>query len=115
MATGYTDSHPGPHTHISSIDNLPDSETPKIIAWFASLDEHEAQKKDYFKFTPFGKHLYDNGFRYLSQLSPPMMSLEELTTSMGTSKGNAAFVRRYAKQGTYSGGMKFRKIRTLFF
>lgn len=99
MVTGYTDPHPGSRTtHVSSIDDLPDSETPEIIAWFASLDEHEARKKDYFKFTPFGKHLYDEGFRYLSQLSPSVMSLEELATSMRTSKGNAAFVRRYVNQ-----------------
>ena len=98
MATGYTDPHPGPHTHISSIDDLPDSETLEIIAWFASLDEHEAQKKDYLKFTTFEKCLYNKGFWYLSQLSPSMLSLEELAASMGTSKGNAVFVRHYAKQ-----------------
>lgn len=98
MATGYTDPHPSPHTHISSIDNLPDSETSEIIAWFTSLYEHEAWKKDYLKFTTFGKCLYDEGFWYLSQLFPSMLSLKELAASMGTSKGNAVFVRHYAKQ-----------------
>ncbi|KIK74558.1 hypothetical protein PAXRUDRAFT_19757 [Paxillus rubicundulus Ve08.2h10] len=98
MATSYTDSHPGPQARFSSINNIPDSETPEIVAWFTSLDEHDAWKKDHLKFTPFGQHLYNEGFRYLSQLSPSVMNLEELAASMGTSKGTAAFIRRYAKQ-----------------
>ncbi|KIK96052.1 hypothetical protein PAXRUDRAFT_139345, partial [Paxillus rubicundulus Ve08.2h10] len=98
MATGYTDPHPGPQACFSSIDNIPDSEIPKIVVWFTSLDEHDAQKKDHLKFTPFGQHCYNKCFQYLLQLSPSMMSLKELATSMGTSKGIAAFVRHYAKQ-----------------
>ncbi|KIJ07727.1 hypothetical protein PAXINDRAFT_19105 [Paxillus involutus ATCC 200175] len=95
-ATGYTDPHP--QARFSSIDNIPDSETPEIVVWFTSLDEHDARKKDHLRFTPFGQLLYDEGFQYLSQLSPSVMSLEELAASMGTSKGTAAFVRCYAKQ-----------------
>ncbi|KIK81075.1 hypothetical protein PAXRUDRAFT_156951 [Paxillus rubicundulus Ve08.2h10] len=98
MATGYTDPKSGPQACFSLIDNIPNSEMPKIFAWFTSLDEHDVWKKDHLRFTPFGQHLYDEGFQYLSQLSPSMMSLKELAESMGTSKGTAAFVRCYAKQ-----------------
>ncbi|KIK79178.1 hypothetical protein PAXRUDRAFT_162007, partial [Paxillus rubicundulus Ve08.2h10] len=84
MATGYTDPYPDPQARFSLINNIPDSKTPEIIAWFASVGEHNAQKKDHLKFTPFGQLLYNEGFRYLSQFSPSMMSLKELAASMGT-------------------------------
>jgi len=66
--------------------------------WLASLDEYEAQKKDFLKFAPLEPHLYDKGFHYLSQLFPSMVSLEELAASIGASKGIAAFIKCYAKQ-----------------
>ncbi|KAF8451144.1 hypothetical protein L210DRAFT_3640206 [Boletus edulis BED1] len=92
-----TTSHSASDTQFS-IDNIPDSKTPEIVGWFASLDQHEERKKDDINFASFGTLLYDEGFCHLSQLSPNLITCEELAKWMHTSKGTAMFVRRYAKQ-----------------
>ncbi|KAH9997160.1 hypothetical protein BJV74DRAFT_794966 [Russula compacta] len=98
-SSGYstTMTHAGTCTQ-TSIDNIPNAKTPEIIGWFASLNQHEECKKDDIKFSSFGAILYDEGFCYLSQLSPNLMTCDKLASLLHSSKGVATFIRCYAKQ-----------------
>ncbi|KIK95101.1 hypothetical protein PAXRUDRAFT_141509 [Paxillus rubicundulus Ve08.2h10] len=94
-----TTTHTGTtHTSYPTIDNIPDTKTPGITGWFASLNQHEACKKEDIKFMPFGQITFNQNFHYLSQLSPHHWTVPQLSELMNTTKGAAAFVRHHAEQ-----------------
>ncbi|KAI6012011.1 hypothetical protein BKA83DRAFT_104934, partial [Pisolithus microcarpus] len=78
--------------------NIPITDIPDIVSWFAFLDHHEQHNQDGLTFAPYGPILRAKGFLHLSQLTLDFFGLSDLQTWLGIEVRTAVLIMQYAKE-----------------
>lgn len=100
---------PPPHTRTATTSLSPSpsnptpppvsvNDIPRIIDWFAYLDQHPQRNQDGVAYAPFGEVMRRNGFVRLSQLTDEYVKLSYLQDLLGIEFGTAISIMQYAKQ-----------------